>query len=146
MNERSERSVTAGLPGRLGRAAAMSLLAGTVGGAAVLAGEAFVARHRRYAEPELGLALRATIGRADAAPLRLGASERERPMACTAGGGSRTGPCELVSAGNRMVGGGRMRAAGRGARHLHREMVAGATAAFAARCDARTSPHPREPA
>ncbi|MFF5177511.1 SGNH/GDSL hydrolase family protein [Micromonospora sp. NPDC000316] len=71
MNQRSERHVTAGLPGRLGRAAALSLLAGTVGGAAVLAGEAFVARHRRYAQPELGLALRATVGRAGATPLRL---------------------------------------------------------------------------
>ncbi|MFF5051987.1 SGNH/GDSL hydrolase family protein [Micromonospora sp. NPDC000663] len=71
MNERSGRDVTAGLPGRVGRAAALSLLAGTVGGAAVLAGEAFVARHRRYAQPELGLALRATIGRAGAPPLRL---------------------------------------------------------------------------
>ncbi|WFF02953.1 SGNH/GDSL hydrolase family protein [Micromonospora sp. WMMD964] len=71
MNERTVRGVNAGLAGRLGRAAALSLLAGTVGGAAVLAGEAFVARHRRYAEPELGLALRATIGRAEAPPLRL---------------------------------------------------------------------------
>ncbi|MEU7608698.1 SGNH/GDSL hydrolase family protein [Micromonospora sp. NPDC049204] len=71
MNERSDRGVTAGLAGRLGRAAAFSLLAGTVGGAAVLAGEAFVARHRRYAQPELGLVLRATIGRAGAPPLRL---------------------------------------------------------------------------
>ena len=51
--------------------AALSLLAGTVGGAAVLASEAFVARHRRYAEPELGLALRATIGRVGGTPLRL---------------------------------------------------------------------------
>ena len=42
-----------------------------MGVAAVLAGEAFVARHRRYAQPELGLALRATIGRAGAPPLRL---------------------------------------------------------------------------
>ncbi|WP_229399890.1 SGNH/GDSL hydrolase family protein [Micromonospora okii] len=56
---------------RLGRAAALSLIAGTIGGAAVLVGEAFVARHRPYAQPELGLALRATIGRVGAPPLRL---------------------------------------------------------------------------
>ncbi|MFC0004542.1 SGNH/GDSL hydrolase family protein [Micromonospora siamensis] len=56
---------------RLGRAAALSLAAGTIGGAAVLAGEAIAARSRRYAEPELGLALRATVGRAAAVPLRL---------------------------------------------------------------------------
>nr|WP_245712995.1 SGNH/GDSL hydrolase family protein [Micromonospora nigra] len=56
---------------RFGRAAAISLFAGTAGGAAVLAGQAVVARSRRYAQPELGLALRATIGRAGAPPLRL---------------------------------------------------------------------------
>ncbi|MEV0158331.1 SGNH/GDSL hydrolase family protein [Micromonospora sp. NPDC050686] len=56
---------------RLGRAAALSLVAGTIGGAAVLAGEAIAARNRRYAEPELGLALRATVGRPAAVPLRL---------------------------------------------------------------------------
>ncbi|KIR66768.1 GDSL family lipase [Micromonospora haikouensis] len=55
----------------MGRAAAVSLVAGTIGGAAVLAGEAFLARNRPYAQPELGLALRATIGRAGAPPLRL---------------------------------------------------------------------------
>ncbi|MGW5666722.1 SGNH/GDSL hydrolase family protein [Micromonospora sp. NPDC003776] len=56
---------------RLGRAAALSLVAGTVGGAAVLAGQAIAARNREYAQPELGLALRATVGRTGAAPLRL---------------------------------------------------------------------------
>ncbi|WP_200209379.1 SGNH/GDSL hydrolase family protein [Micromonospora coerulea] len=56
---------------RLGRAAALSLVAGTVGGIAVLAGQAVVARHRRYAQPELGLALRATVGRAGGPSLRL---------------------------------------------------------------------------
>ncbi|MEU3452704.1 SGNH/GDSL hydrolase family protein [Micromonospora sp. NPDC006766] len=56
---------------RLGRAAVLSLVAGTVGGAAILAGQAIAARSRRYAQPELGLALRATVGRADAPPLRL---------------------------------------------------------------------------
>ncbi|MEU6020423.1 SGNH/GDSL hydrolase family protein [Micromonospora sp. NPDC048871] len=57
--------------GWLARTAAASLLAGTLGGAAVLAGQAVVARSRRYAQPELGLALRATVGRVDAPPLRL---------------------------------------------------------------------------
>ncbi|MEU5726548.1 SGNH/GDSL hydrolase family protein [Micromonospora sp. NPDC047738] len=56
---------------RLGRAAAVSLVAGTVGGAAILAGQAIAARSRHYAQPELSLALRATVGRADAPPLRL---------------------------------------------------------------------------
>ncbi|MFU8849605.1 SGNH/GDSL hydrolase family protein [Micromonospora sp. SL1-18] len=59
------------LVARLGRAAALSLVAGTVGGAAILAGQAIAARSRQYAQPELGLALRATVGRADAPPLRL---------------------------------------------------------------------------
>ncbi|MEH1097670.1 SGNH/GDSL hydrolase family protein [Micromonospora sp. CPCC 205561] len=67
----SERFIPSGLANRLGRAATLSLIAGTVGGAAVLAGQAFAARHRRYAQPELALALRATVGRAGAPPLRL---------------------------------------------------------------------------
>ncbi|MGY3516618.1 SGNH/GDSL hydrolase family protein [Micromonospora sp. PTRAS2] len=66
-----DRGLGAELAVRLGRAAAVSLVAGTIGGAAVLAGEAFLARSRPYAQPELGLALRATIGRAGAPPLRL---------------------------------------------------------------------------
>ena len=60
-----------GLVGRLGRAAAMTAIAGTVGGALLIAGEAVVARNRRYAQPQLGLALRTAIGREDAPPLRL---------------------------------------------------------------------------
>jgi lysophospholipase L1-like esterase len=56
---------------RIGRAAAVTLIAGTVGGAALLAAEAVVARKRRYAKPELGLALRASVGSANALPLRL---------------------------------------------------------------------------
>ncbi|GIJ28597.1 hypothetical protein Vqi01_37590 [Micromonospora qiuiae] len=56
---------------QLARAAGTSLLAGALGGAAVLAGQAVVARNRRYAQPELGLALRATIGRVGAPPVRL---------------------------------------------------------------------------
>lgn len=66
----TERSLT-GFAARIGWSAAMALLAGTVGGAAVLAGEAFVASTRRYAQPDLGLALRSTVGRAGAPPLRL---------------------------------------------------------------------------
>jgi lysophospholipase L1-like esterase len=49
----------------------MTIIAGTVGGAAVLAGEALLARSRRYAQPEFGLALRSTVGRPGALPLRL---------------------------------------------------------------------------
>jgi len=56
---------------RIGRAATITLIAGTVGGMAVLAGEAIVARNRRYARPELGLALRSTVGPAGAPPVRL---------------------------------------------------------------------------
>ncbi|TCB99869.1 SGNH/GDSL hydrolase family protein [Micromonospora zingiberis] len=68
MNTRSSGVRVAGW---LARTAAASLVAGTLGGAAVLAGQAVLARSRRYAQPELGLALRATVGRADAPPLRL---------------------------------------------------------------------------
>jgi lysophospholipase L1-like esterase len=60
-----------GLAKRAGRAAAAALIAGTVGGAALIAAEAVAARSRRYAQPELGLALRASLGHAAAAPLRL---------------------------------------------------------------------------
>lgn len=56
---------------RIGQAVATTLIAGTVGGVAVLAAEALLARTRRYAQPELGLALRATVGRAGAPSLRL---------------------------------------------------------------------------
>lgn len=68
MNERNGRT---DLAARAGRFAAYSLLAGAVSGVAVLAGEALLARTRRYAEPEFGLALRASVGRTDAPPLRL---------------------------------------------------------------------------
>jgi lysophospholipase L1-like esterase len=56
---------------RLGRAAAYTLLAGTLSGVAVLAGEVVAARNRRYAQPQLGLALRSKVGRPGAARLRL---------------------------------------------------------------------------
>ncbi len=61
----------AALARRAGRAAAATLVAGTVGGAALIAAEAVAARTRRYAQPELGLALRASLGHAAAAPLQL---------------------------------------------------------------------------
>ncbi|GAA4689332.1 SGNH/GDSL hydrolase family protein [Phytohabitans rumicis] len=56
---------------QLGRATVITLIAGTVGGAALLAGEAVVARNRRYAKPEMGLALRTSMGPDSAPPLRL---------------------------------------------------------------------------
>jgi lysophospholipase L1-like esterase len=57
--------------GRIGRAALTTLIAGTVGGAALLAGEVLAARARRYAKPTMGLALRTSMGRSAATPLRL---------------------------------------------------------------------------
>jgi lysophospholipase L1-like esterase len=56
---------------RLGQATAVTMIAGTVGGAAVLAGQAMLARSRRYAQPDLRLAMRASLGNIGAAPLRL---------------------------------------------------------------------------
>ncbi|MBG0563192.1 SGNH/GDSL hydrolase family protein [Actinoplanes aureus] len=61
----------AGLPERLSKAAATSLLAGAVGGAALLAGELLAAKARRYAKPTMGLALRTSMGPQSAPPLRL---------------------------------------------------------------------------
>jgi lysophospholipase L1-like esterase len=56
---------------RIGQSVAGALIAGTVGGAAVLAAEALMARTRRYAQPEFGLTVRATVGRTGAPTLRL---------------------------------------------------------------------------
>jgi lysophospholipase L1-like esterase len=56
---------------RVGQAAAITLIAGTVGGAALLAVEAVAARVRRYAQPDLRLAMRTSIGDTAAPPLRL---------------------------------------------------------------------------
>jgi lysophospholipase L1-like esterase len=53
------------------KTATLTLVAGTVGGAALLAAEAVIARNRRYAQPALGLALRAKVGDAGGTPLRL---------------------------------------------------------------------------
>jgi lysophospholipase L1-like esterase len=60
-----------GAIGRAGRAAAITTFAGMVGGAALLAGEALLARTRRYAEPGLTFGVRATVGADKAPPLRL---------------------------------------------------------------------------
>ena len=56
---------------RLGKAAAVTVIAGTVGGAAVIAAEALAARARRYAQPDLRLAMRTTVGETTAPALRL---------------------------------------------------------------------------
>jgi lysophospholipase L1-like esterase len=60
-----------GLAGRIGKAAATTLLAGAMGGVALLAGEAIAAKGRRYAKPTMGLALRTSMGPAGAPTLRL---------------------------------------------------------------------------
>ncbi|GAB1645133.1 SGNH/GDSL hydrolase family protein [Krasilnikovia sp. MM14-A1259] len=59
------------LAGRIGKATATTLLAGAVGGFALLAGEAIAARSRRYAKPTMGLALRTSMGPTTAPRLRL---------------------------------------------------------------------------
>jgi lysophospholipase L1-like esterase len=56
---------------KVGQAAALALIAGTVGGAALIAAEALAARTRRYAKPDMRLAMRTTIGNPAAPPLRL---------------------------------------------------------------------------
>jgi lysophospholipase L1-like esterase len=56
---------------RVGRATVLALIAGTVGGTALIAGEAVAARVRRYAQPDLRLAMRTSIGDPAAPPLRL---------------------------------------------------------------------------
>jgi lysophospholipase L1-like esterase len=61
----------AGLNARIGKAAATGLLAGTLGGFALLAGELLAAKARRYAKPTMGLALRTSMGRLSAPSLRL---------------------------------------------------------------------------
>lgn len=56
---------------RIGKAAAVTLIAGTVGGAAVIGAEALAARARKYARPDLRLAMRTSIGDLSAPPIRL---------------------------------------------------------------------------
>ena len=60
-----------GLAARIGRATATTMLAGAVGGVAVLVGEAIAAKGRRYAKPTMGLALRTSMGPSSAPVLRL---------------------------------------------------------------------------
>ena len=61
----------AGLNARISKAAATGLIAGAMGGVALLAGEMLAAKARRYAKPTMGLALRTTMGRLSAPSLRL---------------------------------------------------------------------------
>src|SRR4051812_32709632 len=61
----------AGLAGRIGKATGTTLLAGSGGGLAVLAGEVIAAKARRYAKPTMGLALRTSMGPTAAPALRL---------------------------------------------------------------------------
>ena len=50
--------MTSALVRRVAKGAGIAFIAGTVGGAALLAAEALAARSRRYAKPDLGLAVR----------------------------------------------------------------------------------------
>ncbi|HEX6872893.1 MAG TPA: SGNH/GDSL hydrolase family protein [Micromonosporaceae bacterium] len=56
---------------RLAKGAGVALIAGTVGGAALLAAEVVAARSRRYAKPDMGLAVRASLGEGTKPPMRL---------------------------------------------------------------------------
>jgi lysophospholipase L1-like esterase len=56
---------------RVGKATMVTLVAGTVGGAALLTAQAFLARRREYAQPALGLNLRTRVGDESAPALRL---------------------------------------------------------------------------
>lgn len=58
-------------PRRVGMATAITAITGAIGGAAVLAAEALAARARRYARPDLGLAVRSSVGAVGAPALRL---------------------------------------------------------------------------
>jgi lysophospholipase L1-like esterase len=53
------------------RGASIAFIAGTLGGAALLAAEAIAAKSRRYAKPDLGLAVRSSAGDASKQPLRI---------------------------------------------------------------------------
>jgi lysophospholipase L1-like esterase len=56
---------------RLAKGAGIAFIAGTLGGAALLAAEVVAARSRSYAKPDLGLAVRATLGSGGKTPTRL---------------------------------------------------------------------------
>ncbi|HEY1488824.1 MAG TPA: SGNH/GDSL hydrolase family protein [Micromonosporaceae bacterium] len=60
-----------GLAGKIAKAATVTVIAGTVGSAALVAAEAAVAKARKYASPDLRLAIRTTHGRLEAPPIRL---------------------------------------------------------------------------
>ena len=61
----------AGLTGRIGKVTGTTVLAGAMGGLALLAGEIIAAKARRYAKPTMGLALRTSMGPTAAPALRL---------------------------------------------------------------------------
>jgi lysophospholipase L1-like esterase len=56
---------------KLSQAAAVAIVAGTLGGAALVAAEVAMAKTRRYAKPDLRLAIRTTHGRLESPPIRL---------------------------------------------------------------------------
>ncbi|MEV4509399.1 SGNH/GDSL hydrolase family protein [Dactylosporangium sp. NPDC049525] len=56
---------------RLARMATVTVIAGTVGGAAVLAAQAMAARTRSYAKPDMRLAMRSAVGAVGKPPMRL---------------------------------------------------------------------------
>ncbi len=60
-----------GLTKRIGQAATIAVVAGTVGGAAVIATEVAMARSRRYAKPDPHLAIRTSHGDVGAPVIRL---------------------------------------------------------------------------
>src|SRR5690606_41632357 len=55
----------------ISKGAGIAFIAGTMGGAALLAAEAVAARSRRYAKPDLSLAGRANVGDGKGRPVRL---------------------------------------------------------------------------
>jgi lysophospholipase L1-like esterase len=59
------------LANRVARSATLALVAGTVGGAALVAAEVAIAKTRRYAQPDLRLAIRTSHGRLESPPIRL---------------------------------------------------------------------------
>src|SRR6266545_2779317 len=68
---RSELGGVVSVARRIGRAGAVALVAGTFGGAAMIAAEAVAAKTRRYAKPDMRLAMRTSIGDPAAPALRL---------------------------------------------------------------------------
>lgn len=60
-----------GIARRIGQSAAITAIAGTVGGAALIAAEMLAARTRRYAQPDMRLAMRISVGEPSTGALRL---------------------------------------------------------------------------